>query len=138
MVQVLREEKDEAHSESQRAKSLMQQRVEEVSSECNVKLAKAEEAVIEARERHRFHEEKAFQVMQLQERLTEKWRQEHRQTVECFGRQIEALKRDKRSLEEKVVELKGLLRIEKENHQDDGNAKKKHSSKTSKSKEKKV
>jgi len=66
--------------------------------------------------------------MMMQEKILEKWKNEHRMTVEHYDRTNKALKVDNKSLKDKIVELKGLIRIEKENNQETNN--KKSSSRT--------
>ena len=56
--------------------------------------------------------------MMMQERIAEKWKNEHKSTVEFFERQVKNLKVENRNLQEKIIELKGLIRLEKENTDD--------------------
>ena len=72
--------------------------------------------------------------MMMQERIAEKWKNEHKSTVEFFERQVKNLKVENRNLQEKIIELKGLIRLEKENT-DDQNIRKKKTSEKSRERE---
>ena len=72
--------------------------------------------------------------MMMQEKIAEKWKNEHRSTVDFFERQMKALKVENKSLHEKIIELKGLLRLEKEN-QDEVNMRRKKTSEKSRERE---
>lgn len=136
LLNTLREEKDQAQSEVRRLKNVYHDRVNELNDESNLKIAHLENQLLEAKERHKFNEEKAYEIMMMQEKIAEKWKTEHRQTVEYFERSMKQLKVDNRNLHDKIIELKGLMRLEKENS--DGNTYKsttKRTTKTSKSRE---
>jgi hypothetical protein len=82
MVNSLREEKDNALGEVKRLKNIYHDRVNELNDECNLKIAHLENQLLEAKERHKFHEEKGFEIMMMQERIADKWKNEHKVTVE--------------------------------------------------------
>ena len=132
LLNSLREEKDVAQAEIRRLKNIYHDRVNELNDESNLKIAHLENQLLEAKERHKFNEEKAYEIMMMQEKIAEKWKVEHRQTVEYFEKQLKAMKVENRNLHEKIIELKGLMRLEKENS--DNNRSKKSSSHKSSSK----
>ena len=53
-------------------------RINEINDEANVKVAHLENNLLEAKERHKGYEERAYQVMINQEKITEKFKEEHR------------------------------------------------------------
>ena len=118
LVNTLRDEKDTALSEVKRLKTLYHDRVNELNDECNLKIAQLENALLETKERGKMSDEKAYEVMMMQERILEKWKAEHAATVDHYEKTIKAAKADNRHLSEKVIELKGMLRLEKENNDD--------------------
>ena len=118
LVNTLRDEKDVALSEIKRLKSLYHDRVNELNDEYNLKIAQLENALLETKERAKMGEEKAYEVMMMQERILEKWKAEHRSTVDHYERTVKGVKAENRHLSERVIELKGMLRLEKENNDD--------------------
>ena len=118
LVNTLRDEKDIALSEIKRLKNLYHDRVNELNDECNLKIAQLENCLLETKERSKMSEEKSYEVMMMQERILEKWKAEHRSTVEHYERTIKTAKAENRHLSERVIELKGMLRLEKENNDD--------------------
>ena len=105
-------------TEVKRLKSLYHDRINELNDECNLKLAQLENQLLDTRERSKLSEEKSFEVMRMQERIVEKWKVEHHQTVEHYEKTLKAVKAECRHLQDKVIELKGMLKIEKENNDD--------------------
>lgn len=63
--------------------------------------------MLEAKERHKSYEERAYQVMIQQEKITEKWKEEHRSTVAFYDRSLKQTQIENRHLADKVIELKG-------------------------------
>ena len=57
--------------------------------------------MLEAKERHKAFEEKSYQVMINQEKITEKWKEEHYNTVGYFERQLKQFQLENRHLSEK-------------------------------------
>ena len=114
----LRDDKDAALTEVKRLKSLYHDRINELNDECNLKLAQLENQLLDTRERAKLSEEKSFEVMRMQERIVEKWKVEHHQTVEHYEKTLKAAKAECRHLQDKVIELKGMLKVEKENNDD--------------------
>ena len=114
----LRDDKDAALSEVRRLKTLYHDRINELNDECNLKLAQLENQLLETRERAKFSEEKSFEVMRMQERIVEKWKSEHHQTVDHYEKTLKGVKAECRHLQDKVIELKGTLKMEKENNDD--------------------
>jgi hypothetical protein len=94
----LRDDKDAALAEVKRLKSLYHERVNELNDECNLKLAQLENQLLETRERAKYSEEKALEVMRMQERITDKWKHEHHQTVEHYEKTLKAVKAESRHL----------------------------------------
>lgn len=101
LVNSLRDEKDIALNESRRLKSVYHERVQELNDECNLKLVQLENKLLETKEKSRFSEEKGMEVMMMQERILEKWKTEHKQTVEHYEKTVRQLKSDNRHLNDK-------------------------------------
>jgi hypothetical protein len=57
--------------------------------------------LIETKERNRFHEEKAYEIMMMQEKIADKWKNEHKLTVEYFERTLKAKKIENKQLKDK-------------------------------------
>mmetsp|Transcript_26695 Transcript_26695/g.20022 ORF Transcript_26695/g.20022 Transcript_26695/m.20022 type:complete len:94 (+) Transcript_26695:55-336(+) len=93
----------------------MGDRIEELSEEANLKIAHLENLLIDQREKARFQEEKSYEVMMMQEKILEKWKGEHKMTVDYYERANKTLKVESKNMKDKIVELKALIRIEKEN-----------------------
>ena len=100
-VNGLRDDKDSALSEVKRLKTIYHDRVNELNDECNLKMAQLENHLLETRERAKFSEEKSYEVMMMQERIVEKWKSEHKVTVEHYEKALKLLKADNRHLHEK-------------------------------------
>lgn len=86
LINQLRDEKESAISEASRLKIVFNSRINELNDEANVKIAHLENILLEAKERHKAYEEKAYTVMVHQEKITEKWKGEHYNTVAFFER----------------------------------------------------
>lgn len=82
LLNSLREEKDNALIEVKRLKNMYHDRINELNDECNLKIAHLENLLLEAKEKHRFHEEKGYEIMMMQEKITEKLKNEHKLTVD--------------------------------------------------------
>jgi hypothetical protein len=87
----LRDEKEGALSELNRQKVIAHGRVNELTDESNVKIAHLENMLLESKERYKAHEEQAYTVMIQQEKITEKWKDEHRSTVCYYDRTVKNL-----------------------------------------------
>ena len=118
MQSAIRDDMFDALTEVKGLKSLYLVRINELNDECNLKLAQLENQLLDTRERAKLSEEKSFEVMRMQERIVEKWKVEHHQTVEHYEKTLKAAKAECRHLQDKVIELKGMLKIEKENNDD--------------------
>jgi hypothetical protein len=101
LVNTLRDEKDTALGEIKRLKTIYHDRVNEINDECNLKIAQLENQLLETKERSKFAEEKSYEVMMMQERIVEKWKGEHRVTVEHYEKALKAIKAENRHLNEK-------------------------------------
>ena len=110
LINQLRDEKESAISELNRLKIVFHGRVNELNDECNVKVAHLENQLLESKERHKGYEERAYNVMIQQEKITEKWKEEHRNTVSFYDRSMKQLQIENRHLSDKVVELKGQIK----------------------------
>lgn len=66
--------------------------------------------MIDQKERHKAYEERAYQVMISQEKITEKWKEEHRKSVQYFERAIKHLEVENHHMADQVIELKSKLR----------------------------
>lgn len=106
----LRDEKDSSISELARSKTYQHNRLNEVTDEANIKVAHLESLMLEMKERHKAYEERAYSVMINQEKITEKWKTEHRNSVQYFERAVKHLDVENRHLQEQVIELKGRVR----------------------------
>jgi hypothetical protein len=56
--------------------------------------------------------------MRMQEGISEKWKSEHHPTLDYYERTLKGVKAECWHLQEKVIELKGTLKMEKENNDD--------------------
>ena len=101
LINKLRDEKESALSEVNRLKIVFNSRINELNDEANVKIAHLENTMLEAKERHKAFEEKSYQVMINQEKITEKWKEEHYNTVGYFERQLKQFQLENRHLSEK-------------------------------------
>lgn len=73
-------------------------------------MAHLESILLEMKERHKAYEERAYSVMINQEKITEKWKEEHRKSVQYFERTIKHLAVENRHLQDQCIELKGRVR----------------------------
>lgn len=101
LINQLRDEKESAVSEVNRLKLVFHGRTNELNDECNVKVAHLENLLLEAKEKHKAYEERAYQVMISQEKITEKWKEEHRSTVNYYDRTLKQLQLENRHLSDK-------------------------------------
>ena len=101
LINQLRDEKESAVSEVSRLKIVFSSRINEINDEANVKIAHLENTLLEAKERHKAYEEKAYTVMVHQEKITEKWKGEHYNTVQFFERQLKQVQLENRHLSDK-------------------------------------
>jgi hypothetical protein len=106
----LREEKESALSELARKKLTQHNRINDITDEANAKIASLESQLIDQKERHKAYEERAYQVMTSQEKITEKWKEEHRKSVQYFERAIKHLEVENHHMADQVIELKSKLR----------------------------
>ncbi len=60
LINQLRDEKESAVSEVNRLKIVFHSRINELNDECNVKVAHLENSLLEAKERHKSYEERAY------------------------------------------------------------------------------
>lgn len=72
-----------------------------MNDECNVKVAHLENQLLEVKERHKAYEERAYTVMIQQEKITEKWKEEHRSTVNYYDRSLKQVQIENRHLSDK-------------------------------------
>ena len=100
LINQLREEKDQAVSDLARNKTYQHNRVNEVTDEANTKVAHLEQMMLEMKERHKAYEERAYTVMIQQEKLTEKWKDEHRKSTAYFERAVKHLEVENRHLQD--------------------------------------
>ena len=101
MVNTLRDEKEQGYIEIKRLKTLYHDRVNELTDESNLKLSQLENQLLETKEKAKFSEEKSFEVMMMQERIVEKWKGEHKTTVEHYEKVLKGIKAENRHLNEK-------------------------------------
>jgi septal ring factor EnvC (AmiA/AmiB activator) len=74
---------------------------------------------LEQKEKHRGHEESAYEVMVKQEKIVEKWKNEHKQTVDYFEQQIKHLQVENRLLKDKTIQLKSTITVLREERRAD-------------------
>lgn len=106
----LRDEKESALAEVSKLKVASHTRMTEVQDECNLKIAHLEQMLLEQKERHRAYEERAYAVISSQEQITEKWKDEHRRSVQYFERALQESQVECRHLSEQLVEQRGRVR----------------------------
>ena len=114
LVNTIRDEKDTAISELNRLKVIYHDRVNELSDECNIKVAQLENQLLENKENHRHQEEGAYAVMVQQEKITDKWKMEHKKTCNYFEKQLKHLEVENRMLKDKVIQLKSTVSVLRE------------------------
>lgn len=114
LVNTIRDEKDTAISELNRLKVIYHDRVNELTDECNIKIAQLENQLLEAKEKHRHKEESAYEVMVQQEKIAEKWKNEHKKTCDYFEKQLNHFKVENRTLKDKVIQLKSTVNVLRE------------------------
>ena len=110
LINQLRDEKESALSEVNRLKIVFHGRINELNDECNVKVAHLENSLLESKERYKSYEERAYQIMIHQEKITEKWKEEHRNTVSYYDRMLKQTQIENRHHADKVIELTGQIR----------------------------
>jgi hypothetical protein len=115
LVNVLRDQKDKGLSELNKMKHIHMERVNELNDDFNVKLATTENQLMDTRERKKYEEERAYSIMIAQEKVTEKWKLEHKKTVEAYETHMKSLTHENKALREKVTELRGQMLVDKEN-----------------------
>ena len=103
IVNTLREEKDTALGEIKRLKNIYHDRVNELNDEYNLKMAHIENKLLESNERHKYNEEKSYEVMMMQERIVEKWKSEHKLTVDHYEKVLRNVKTENRHLNDKYI-----------------------------------
>ena len=101
LVNTIRDEKDTAISELNRLKVIYHDRINELNDDCNIKIAQLENQLLETKEKHRHTEEGAYEVMVKQEKIVEKWKTEHKSTVEYFEKLNKHLEVENRTLKDK-------------------------------------
>ena len=114
LVNQIRDEKDTAISELNRLKVIYHDRVNELNDECNIKIAQLENQLLEQKERHRHTEEGAYEVMVQQEKITDKWKTEHKRTCEHFEKSMKSLEVENRMLKDKLIQLKSTVSVLRE------------------------
>lgn len=100
LVLQLREEKDSLVNELSKTKTFHHNRVHDLSDEANTRCAHLEEQMLEMKQRHKNYEEKAYCILIAQEKLTEKWKDEHRKTAQYFERVCKDLEVENRHLQD--------------------------------------
>lgn len=103
MVNTIRDEKDTAISELNRLKVIYHDRVNELADDCNIKIAQLENQLLETKEKNRSSEEGAYEVMVQQEKIVDKWKNEHKSTCEFFEKSLKHLEVENRMLKDKVL-----------------------------------
>ena len=114
LVNTIRDEKDTAISELNRLKVIYHDRVNELNDQCNIKIAQLENQLLEQKEKHRQSEESAYDVMVQQEKISDKWKGEHKKTCEYFEKTLKHLEVENRMLKDKVIQLKSTVSVLRE------------------------
>lgn len=86
LTTTLREEKEQAAADVSRLKLSKLTSVQTLQDESNLKMAHLESMLVESREKHKDYEERAYTVINSQEKIAEKWKEEHRRSVQYFER----------------------------------------------------
>jgi hypothetical protein len=60
-----------------------------------------ENLLLETKEKAKFSEEKSYEVMMMQERIVEKWKNEHKTTCEHYEKVLRGIKAENRHLNDK-------------------------------------
>lgn len=102
----LREDKEDALGEVSKCKVTHHNKLNEVVDECNMKVANLESIILDLKEKHKSYEERAYSVIISQEKVTEKWKEEHRKSVQYFERMVSQITVENRVLQDQIVELK--------------------------------
>lgn len=63
-----------------------------------MKVAHLEGIILDLKERHKSYEDKAYSVIISQEKVTEKWKDEHRKSVQYFERLVNQIQVENRML----------------------------------------
>lgn len=114
LVNTIRDEKDTAISELNRLKVIYHDRVNELNDECNIKIAQLENQLLENKEKHRHNEESAYEVMVQQEKISEKWKNEHKKTCTYFEKSMKQFEVENRMLKDKLIQLKSTVSVLRE------------------------
>lgn len=114
LVNTIRDEKDTAISELNRLKVIYHDRVNELNDQCNIKIAQLENQLLEQKEKHRQSEESAYDVMVQQEKISDKWKGEHKKTCEYFEKTVKHMEVENRMLKDKVIQLKSTVSVLRE------------------------
>lgn len=73
----------------------------ELTDDCNIKIAQLENQLLGAKERHRQSESGAYEVMAQQEKMVAKWKNEHKETRSFFEKKLSGLETENGMLKEK-------------------------------------
>lgn len=76
----------------------------------NERIANLEAVMLDMKERHKGFEERAYSVLVSQEKITEKWKEEHRKSAQYFERALKHLEVENQHLQDECVQLKARAR----------------------------
>lgn len=96
----LREDKEGALGEVSKCKVTHHNKLNEIVDECNMKVANLESIILDLKEKHKSYEERAYSVIISQEKVTEKWKEEHRKSVQYFERMVSQITVENRVLQD--------------------------------------
>ena len=74
-----------------RVRVIEHNRLNQVTDECNERVAALEGKLLETKDAHSAYERRAESLLATQEKIAEKWRSEHKQAVEYYEKVIKGL-----------------------------------------------
>mgnify|MGYP000137748228 FL=1 len=105
LMQDLQRERDNLTEELNQLRDSYYEKLQEKANDYNNKVYSLEQEIQEARERQKESEEKAFELLKAQERVSEKWKEEHYHTVSYFEQVVQDLNQEIRRLAKRNKEL---------------------------------
>ena len=82
-----------------------------MAEDYKTKVTVLENALQEKKEKFRVQEEKAFELIRSQEKINDRWKEEHRKTVMYFEQLILGLNKENKLLKEANADLRNQLKM---------------------------
>lgn len=98
-IEDLLNERDALVRELNTARDDLYEKLHAAANEYNSKVAQLERQINDAREKQQENEQKAYELLKARERVAERWKEEHRQTVTYFEKLVEELNDEIRRLQ---------------------------------------